>query len=161
MQARHPVDKGARNANVRCDAKPNAAIAAAGQGARSSLRGSRGEEPPGGARRSGDLRAHKRARSGGVKGSTKPPAQSAHTGSVAKAVLWKTAARSRAEEVASDKNSPVCSLPNLNKSCRQSMTCGEWSSQVSTAQRGDPGAGQLPCRWARRPSDIGARDTAL
>ena len=86
--------------------KTNAAIAAAGQGARSSLRGSRGEQPPGGARRSGDLRAHKRARSGGVKGSTKPPAQSALTGSMAKAVLWKTAARSRAEEVAPDQKLP-------------------------------------------------------
>jgi len=36
---------------AKADAK--AAIAAAGQGARSPLRGSRGEQPPGGARRSG------------------------------------------------------------------------------------------------------------
>ena len=41
------------------------------------------------------LRARKRARSGGVKGSAKPPKQNAHTRLVAKAVLWKTAARSR------------------------------------------------------------------
>ena len=75
----HAKDKSARDANVRNDAKTDAAIAAAGQGARSSLRGSRGEEPPGGARRSGDLRARKRARSGGVKGSAKPPKKSADT----------------------------------------------------------------------------------
>jgi len=112
----HTKDNGARDANVRDDAKNNAAIAAAGQGARSSLRGSRGEEPPGGARRSGDLRARKRARSGGVKCYTKPPIRNAHTPLVAKAVLWKTAARSRAEEVASDKKSSVGSLPNLQNS---------------------------------------------
>ena len=141
--------------------KTNAAIAAAGQGARSSLRGSRGEQPPGGARRSGDLRAQKRARSGGVKGSAKPPIQNAHTGSMTKAVLWKTAARSRAEEVAPDQKSPVGSLPNPEKSCRQLKTCGEWSSQVSTAQPGEPGAGRPPCRGfgARSPKNIGARVT--
>ena len=97
---------GARNADVRNDAKTDAAIAAAGQGARSPLRGSRGEQPPGGARRSGDLRARKRARSGGVKGSAKPPIQNAYTRLMAKAVLWKTAARSRAEEVAPDNKIP-------------------------------------------------------
>ena len=37
---------GARNADVRNDAKTNAAIAAAGQGARSPLWGSRGEISP-------------------------------------------------------------------------------------------------------------------
>ena len=42
----HAKDKDARNASVRNDAKTNAAIAAAGQGARSPLRGSRGEISP-------------------------------------------------------------------------------------------------------------------
>ena len=35
------------------------------------MRGSRGEQPPGGARRSGDLRAHKRARSGGFEAASR------------------------------------------------------------------------------------------
>ena len=107
---------GTRDVDLRMMQKTNAAIAAAGQGARSSLRGSRGEEPPGGARRSGDLRAWKRARSGGVKGSAKPHAQSAHTPLVAKAVLWKTAARSRAEEVEPDKNPPLSACQTLKNS---------------------------------------------